>query len=112
MLVSLAESLLECAERCEGVLRSYFATADVSPDTDFKRAMIYAIAAMRAAVAPGFLEGEVRADALRLVVATAGEARELLRAHGFDRELMLCADDCDRAVRLCAGVLASGDGPA
>jgi hypothetical protein len=105
--VSLLVSLRECAARCEDVLESYFATAEVAPDTEFKRAMIEAIAAMRVAVAPGVWDGPARRDALRLVVLTAEEARRRLRMQGFERGLLLCAEECDRAARSCALALAS-----
>jgi hypothetical protein len=105
--VPLAGNLLECAERCELVLQSYFASAEVGPDTEFRRAMIFAVAAMRAAAEARVLDGETREAALLLVVKSAGRACDLLRNQGFDRELMLCADDCDRAAKLCADALAS-----
>jgi hypothetical protein len=108
--MSLLVSLRECAARCEHVLESYFATAEVAPDTEFKRAMIEAIAAMRVAVAPGVCNGPARRDALRLVVVTAEEARKWLRMQGFERGLLLCADECDRAARLCVAALASEPG--
>jgi hypothetical protein len=108
--VALAASLLECAERCERVLQSFFATADVRPDTEFTRVMIHAIAAMRAAAAPGMLAEEAAADALRLVIVSARRAREVLGRQGLDRELMLCADSCQRATRLCEEALATALG--
>jgi hypothetical protein len=107
LVVPLAGNLLECAGRCERILQTYFAAADARPDTEFKRAMIVAIAAMRAASSPGILEGRIRADALRLVVATATRGRDLLRTQGIDRELMLCAHSCDRAAQPCAAALSS-----
>jgi len=106
----LAASLSECAERCERVLQSFFAGVDVRPDTEFKRAMISAIAATRAAAAPGVLEGAAAGEALRLVIETSGRAREVLVRQGLDRELMLCADSCQHATQLCEDALASALG--
>jgi hypothetical protein len=108
--VTLAVSLLECAERCERVLQSFFAAADVQPDTEFKRAMIDAVAAMRAAAAPGMLESDAAEGALRSVIVSGQQAREVLGRQGLDRELMLCADSCQRAARLCEAALASALG--
>jgi hypothetical protein len=106
--VPLAVSLLECAERCERVLRTYFETADVAPDTDFERAMIFCDCCdARRDCAGGRLRGR-RVVALRLVVDMAGRAREVLRGEGSDRE-MVCADDCDRAAKLSAEARAFGD---
>jgi hypothetical protein len=98
--------LLECAERCEQVLQGYFAAGRPLPDSEFERAMVFAVAAMKAAASPVGYEGDAHPDALRLVVVLAGEARDSLRRQGLERELLLCADLCDRAVRACEFALA------
>jgi hypothetical protein len=110
-LVALAMSLLDCAEQCERVSRAFFmASSATRGDTELRRTTILAIAAMQAAATTAILEGEARAEALRVVIRNARQAREVLATRGLDRDLMVCVECCERAESLAAAALYRSDG--
>ncbi len=110
--MAMALSLLNCAEQCEPVLRSYSMSPDVGSNGELKRKLILAIAAMQVAATSRVLEGEAQREALRLVIRTSRHAREALNRQDLDRELRLCAACCERASSICAAALAASDGTA
>ena len=111
--MALAMSLLDCAERCERVLDALHASSDAWADRELKSTIILAIAAMQVAATSAILDGEAGADALRLVIRSAREAREALDRRDLDRDLIRhCATCCERATDLCVAALAASHGPA
>jgi hypothetical protein len=103
--VPLAETLLEGAERCEQALQSHFAALELPPDRELKRVVIFALAAMKTAATPAAVRGAADREALQLVVALAGAARDRLHGAELDGPLAVCAAECDRAVRTCEAAL-------
>lgn len=101
----LAETLLECAERCEQALQGYFAAAASRPDPEMRRVLIFALASMKAAATPAAVRGAADEDALQLVITLAGAARDWLDAREPDGSLQVCAQECARAVRACEAAL-------
>jgi len=105
--VPVAETLLECSERCERALQGYFAAAGVRPDPELRRVLIFALASMKAAAMPAAARGGADREAMQLVIALAGAARDWLHGREVDGPLGVCAEECARAVRVCE---AAGDG--
>jgi hypothetical protein len=106
---ALARALLDCAEQCEGVLRSLSTSPEVLAGEDVKRVILLAAAAMQAAATSQILAREPTADGLRLVIRYARQAHHALAGREQERALRLCADCCYRTQLVCQSALAALD---
>jgi hypothetical protein len=110
--MGLATSLVDCAERCEHVIRGQVAYSVTRSDAEFRRAMLLAIAAMQTAATSSILDGAARADALLLVVRSTVKARQAIDDRWLlDPELRHCAACCERAAALSSAALAASAWP-
>jgi hypothetical protein len=106
---AIAGALLDCAEQCAGVLRSFPSSPDLRGDENIKRAILLSAASMQAAATSQILAGEPPVAALRLVIRYARQARHALAGRGQEHALRLCADCCHRTELMCRSVVSAVD---
>jgi hypothetical protein len=94
-------------DACDRALRRYTATVGIETENELVDSVIAAMAAT--ATAGEYLDADAhrRDVALRVAVDACVRAGARCRAHGLDRELLLCAAACDRAAAQATLVLES-----
>ena len=96
----LAEALQPSVRVCESTLAAYRDHAEPATGASFFAALTLALAGIERAIASG--HGDPTHDASLLIAASlCREAASSIRRHGFDADLLRCADACERAAHTC-----------
>jgi hypothetical protein len=96
----LAEALQPSVRVCESTLDVYRAEAESPTGGSFFAAVMLALAGIERAVESSY--GDPTHDASLLIASSlCREAASSIRKHGFDADLLRCADACERAAHIC-----------
>jgi hypothetical protein len=98
----LAEALQSSVRICESTLEAY--RGDAESGAPFLAAIVLALAGIDRALDSS--AGDPTHDASLLIAASlCHEAARSIRTHGFDADLLRCADACERVAHICESAL-------
>jgi hypothetical protein len=96
----LADALQPSMRLCELTLDAYREEAESATGSVFFASVVLAVAGMERAIESA--NDDSTHDASLLIAASlCRDAVSSIRKHGFDANLLRCADACDRAAHIC-----------
>jgi hypothetical protein len=93
----LSRTLDRTASSCARHFQAYVDSTGAADDSELRRSMILALAALSVAAE----HSRYTDDALKLACLACNDALAACMRHGFDEELLKCAASLERVVALC-----------